>query len=380
MPVPNLIRDRRGVTLVTSLLLVLLLTVAIIAGFTRVSADRRSTMDASGAVDAYAIAQNGVDRFITVTPAEPTVFPVTATYAVPGGTATVRLERIRADDGTNPSLYLITSTGVSTGNRYDPRAPRSERTVTQMMQWSEATITGAAALTTLNGIEQAGQPATYDGENGCYPGDPTKWAPGLRMLDSADFSKTNGSKKDPEIKGTLPGQIAEMGTLEQALQALGFDWSTVVGATAGMPNVHHVPANQFGSKDFGGYPFPDKAQLPWPIVVIDNENAATYAANKAGHGILIVTGDFETSGNAFGWEGLVLVGGRLIVNGNSTWTGAVYAGLNNDDPLNPSVVTDNSILGTKTFKFNSCSIANAMSAFGGWTLLGNTRLDNVPNY
>lgn len=373
----SFIQDRRGVTLVTSLLLILLLTVTIIAGFTRVSADRRTALDAGGAVDAYAIAQNGIDRYLTVTTTEPTVFPATVTYNVPGGTASVRVERVRAETATLPSMYLLTSTGASQAKRYSARAARSERTVAQAVQWSKASLVGAAALTTLNGINQAGQPATYDGINGC-PGFPD--APGLQMLNAADFTKSNGSKQDPEIYGTNGSNITEMGTLQQALDGLGFKWGDVVSAVGTMPNVVTVPPAQFGSKDFGGYNFPDQSVKPWPIVMIDNKNAATYAANKAGHGILIVTGDFETSGNAFGWDGLVLVGGRLIVNGNSTWTGSVYAGLNNDDPLNPSVVTDNSILGTKTFKFNSCAIANALTAFGGWAKLANTRLDNVPNY
>jgi hypothetical protein len=381
-----LYNDRRGVTLVTSLLLVLLISVAVIAGFMRTSADRRATLDASGAVDAYAAAQNGIDRFITQTPSQPTVFPTTASYTVPGGTANVRIERVRQETSVLPAMYLLTSTGTSTGNRYDPRTARAARTVGQLLQWSKATLVGAAALTTLNGIEQAGNPATYDGRNGCFPADPTKWAPGLQMLDADDFTKSGSSKKDPEIFGTQTGAITEMGTLEQALDALGFDWNTVVSSVGGMPNVYSVPQAQFGSKDFGGYNFPDTSVTPWPIILIDNKNypsaasPGSYAANKPGHGILIVTGDFETSGNAFGWDGLVLVGGRLIVNGNSTWTGSVYAGLNNNDPLNPSVVTDNSILGTKTFKFNSCTISKALSGFSGWMKLPNTRVDNIPNY
>lgn len=385
MTAMHLHSDRRGVTLITSLLLILLLTVAILAGYSRVSADRRTTMDGAGALDAYAVAQNGVDRFINETPAQPVAFPDSSTYAVPGGSATVRIERVRESAPGMSALYLLTSTGSSTGNRYDARAARAERTVAQLIQWSQAEIKGAAALTTLNGIEQAGNPATYDGRNGCYPGDPSKWAPGLQMLDENDFTKT-GSAKDPEIYGTDPGQITELGTLQQALDALGFEWSTVVSSVSSMGNVTTVPMAQFGSKDFGGFAFPDTTVTPWPIILIDNKdypnstNPVSYAANKPGHGILIVTGDFETSGNAFEWDGLVLVGGKMKVNGNSTWTGSVYAGLNNDDPLNPSVVTDNSILGTKTFKFNSCTLAKALTAFSGWSKLTNARQDNIPNY
>jgi len=379
--------DRRGVTLVTSLLLVMLVTIGVLAAFARGSADRRSTMDAGVATDAYAIAQNGVDRFITVTPAQPAAasLPLTATYAVPGGNATVRMERVRAEAGAVPALYLLTSTGRSTADRYDPRAARAERTVAQLIQWSKAELAGGAALTTLNGIDQQGQPATYDGRNACSPSDQSTWVPGLQMLDATDFEKPKNGK-DPEIFGSNGSNIVDMGTLEQALQMLGFSWETVINSLANVPNIHYATASNNVNSNYSGpsgsFTFPNKNVQPWPIIVVDNKTSPhTFTTNQAGHGILIVTGDMATSGNAFGWEGLVLVGGKMTVNGNSTWEGSVFAGLNNNDPNNPSVVMpDNLINGNKTFLYNSCSVSNALSAFAGWTMLPNTRVDNIPNY
>lgn len=379
--------DRRGVTLVTSLLLVMLLTIGILAAFARGSADRRSTMDAGVATDAYTVAQNGVDRFFAANPTQPAAasLPLTTTLAVAGGNARVRMERVRAEAGALPAIYLLTSTGVSTGGRYDPRAARAERTVAQLVQWSKAELAGGAALTTLNGIDQQGQPATYDGRNACSPTDTSSWVPGLQMLDADDFEKPKNGKV-PEVYGSNGSTIVDMGTLEQALQSLGFSWNTIINSLANVPNIHYATASNNVNSNYsgpsGGFNFPDKSVQPWPIIVVDNATSAhSFKSNQAGHGILIVTGDFETSGNAFGWEGLVLVGGKMTVNGNSTWEGSVFAGLNNDDPLNPSVVMpDNLINGNKTFLYNSCSVSSALTAFAGWTLLPNTRVDNIPNY
>lgn len=372
-------RDRRGVTLVTSLLLVMLLTISIIAAFTRITADRRTTLDSAGTLDAYTVAQNGVDRYLTVRTAEPTTFPDSATFAVAGGNAAVVLRRIRQKTNVLPAMYLVTSTGWTTGNRYDPRAPRATRTVAQIVQWTVAQLNGAAALTSLNGIDQQGQPATYDGRNGCSATDASTWRPGLQMLDAADFEKS-GNQNPPEIYGSAGNTIVDMGNLQQTLAALGFNWNTVLGSINTLANVTHVPPTN-STDNFNGFNFPNKNVQPWPVIVVDNASAGTYTTNKAGHGILIVTGDFATSGNAFGWEGLVLVGGKMTVNGNSTWTGSVFAGLNNNDPNNPSVVMpDNLINGNKTFLYNSCSIANALQGFAGWSRLGNARADNIPSY
>jgi hypothetical protein len=376
---PPLYRDRRGVTLVTSLLLVMLLTISIIAAFTRITSDRRTTLDGAGTLDAYAIAQNGVDRYLTVRTTEPTVFPDSSLYTVPGGQAAVSLRRIRAKTNTLPAMYLVTSTGWSTTSRYDARAARATRTVAQVVQWSEAKLAGGAALTTLNGIDQQGQPATYDGRNACAPADQTTWVPGLQMLDAADFEK-QGNQNPPQIYGSNGNNIVDMGNLEQALASLGFNWNTVLNSIDNVGNVTHVPPTA-NTDDFNGFNFPNQNVKPWPVIVVDNLGQSPYKTNQAGHGILIVTGDFETSGNAFGWEGLVLVGGKLTVNGNSTWEGSVFAGLNNNDPNNPSVIMpDNLINGQKTFLYNSCSVADALSGFAGWSKLGNARADNIPNY
>ena len=381
MRTPSLVQDRRGVTLATSLLLILLLTVAVVAAFVRTSGDRRTTLDQVAAVDAYAVAQNGVDRFLTVRTTEPTTFPDSVNLTVPGGTAAVVLRQLRAKDVNTPGLYSGTSTGWTTGNRYDARAARAYRTVTQLVEWSEATLNGNAALTSLNGIDQQGQPATYDGRDVCdgVQQPSSNWVPGLQMVDASDFEKKSNAAP-PEIYGSAGNTIVDMGTLADALDQIGFIWDNVTAMVGALPNVVNVPPTN-NTDDFNDFVFPPKNQQPWPILMVDNAGGSTYTANAPGHGILVVTGDFATSGNAFTWEGLVLVGGKMTVNGNSTWTGSVFAGLNNDDPNNPDVVfPDNLINGNKTFQYSACSVTRALTAFAGWSKIPNARADNVPSY
>ncbi|HET9134870.1 MAG TPA: hypothetical protein VFN90_11230 [Gemmatimonadales bacterium] len=373
--------DRRGVTLATSLLLILLLTVAVVAAFVRTSGDRRTTLDQVAAVDAYAVAQNGVDRYLTVRTTEPTSFPDSSNVNVPGGTAAVRIRRLRAKTGNVPSLYAVTSTGWTTGNRYDARAARAYRSVTQLVEWSEATLNGTAALTSLNGIDQQGQPATYDGRDTCdgVQQASSNWVPGLQMVDASDFEKS-GNQNPPQIYGSAGNTIVDMGTLADALDQLGFVWDNVTSMVGSLPNVVRVPPTN-NTDDFNDFAFPPKTQQPWPILLVDNAGGPAYTSNAPGHGILVVTGDFATSGNAFTWDGLVLVGGKMTVNGNSTWTGSVFAGLNNDDPNNPDVVfPDNLINGNKTFQYSKCAVTRALTAFAGWTKIPNARADNVPSY
>jgi hypothetical protein len=381
MPAHSLHTDRRGVTLATSLLLILLLTVAVVAAFVRTSGDRRATLDQVATVDAYAVAQNGVDRFLTIRTSEPTTFPDSVNVNVPGGTAAVVLRRLREKAVNTPGLYTITSTGWTTGNRYDARAARAYRTVTQLIEWSEATLNGNAALTSLNGIDQQGQPATYDGRDRCdgVQQSSSSWVPGLQMVDASDFEKS-GNQNPPQIYGSAGNTIVDMGTLADALDQIGFVWDNVTAMVNTLPNVVRVPPVS-NTDDFNDFAFPAKNVQPWPILYVDNAGGSAYTTNAAGHGILIVTGDFATSGNAFEWEGLVLVGGKMTVNGNSTWTGSVFAGLNNDDPNNPDVVfPDNLINGQKTFQYSACSVTRALTAFAGWSKLPNARADNVPSY
>lgn len=381
MPHSSTHDDRRGVTLATSLLLVLLLTVAIVAAFARTSSDRRTTLDQVATVDAYAVAQNGIEHFLTIRKSEPISSPDSLTVSVPGGTAAVAVRRLRPQTDQEPALYAVTSTGWTTGSRYDPRSARAYRTVTQLVHWVEATLTANSAFISLNGIDQTGQPATYDGRNRCNGTllAESEWGDGLTMLDPADFSKS-GNQSPPIINGASGNTITGMGTLSEALTQLGFVWSHLKATIGTLPGVVHIPP-KVSADNFNGYVFPGPNAETWPIVFIDNAGGPTYTANAPGRGMLVVTGDFGTAGNSFAWDGLVLVGGRMIMSGNSTWTGSVFSGLNNDDPANPDVIVpDNQALGTKVFQYSSCTVTKALKGIGGWARIPNARADNVARY
>ncbi|MFZ9690386.1 MAG: hypothetical protein ACO3DS_11180, partial [Phycisphaerales bacterium] len=166
--------------------------------------------------------------------------------------------------------------------------------MTQLVEWSETMLLGGAALTSLNGISQQGQPATYDGRDTCdgVQQPSSNWVPGLQMVDSDAFNEA-GNQSPPEIYGAVGDSIVDMGTLADALAQLGFVWDNVTAMVRALPSVIDIPPTA-NTDDFNDYVFPPKSQQPWPILLIDNAGGPTYTANSPGHGVLVVTGDFAT--------------------------------------------------------------------------------------
>ena len=69
-------RDRRGVSLPLVILMMALLALAVTAGFGRVSEERRIVGDQQAQLDALAVAQSGLERYVAVMDTQPV--PTTA--------------------------------------------------------------------------------------------------------------------------------------------------------------------------------------------------------------------------------------------------------------------------------------------------------------
>ena len=98
--------------------------------------------------------------------------------------------------------------------------------------------------------------------------------------------------------------------------------------------------------------------------------------------MLIIDGDLIINGSNQ-WDGVILVGGVLTSNGNNVSEGATLSGLNylvGAHP-GPSTATDNAQAnGTKSYVFNSCSVAKATSSMARYTMMPNTWMDNLAGY
>ena len=81
----------RGASLVLVLLLLIVLSITAAAGFARIGAERRTNSAQRAQTAAFALAQGGVEQYLASTTTLPTTFPVTTSYALAGGTASVTL-------------------------------------------------------------------------------------------------------------------------------------------------------------------------------------------------------------------------------------------------------------------------------------------------
>ena len=85
-----------------------------------------------------------------------------------------------------------------------------------------------------------------------------------------------------------------------------------------------------------------------------------------------------TIGGSMQWNGIILVGGTLTLNGNITINGALVTGLN--VLLGQSVPASDIGNGTKTVRYDSCNVENAMTRFNGLAPLRNSSADNWSSY
>jgi len=113
----------------------------------------------------------------------------------------------------------------------------------------------------------------------------------------------------------------------------------------------------------------------WPVIYVDQ--ATSWNLPGSGRGMLIVRNDMAIGGS-IQWDGIILVGGALISNGNNTVNGALVTGLN--VLLGQAVPPSNIGNGTKTYRYDSCNVENAMQKFNGLAPLRNAGADNWASY
>ena len=370
---------RRGSTLIVMMLLICLMLLATTGAFLRTSAERRNALDAASQVDAFTLALDGIDKYIAAVTAVPASLPDSQTFTVTGGRVVVTLRALRLS-ASDTTLILISRGENSSTNRYSSDAAIATRTVTQLVKWSGGSIELPAGFTSLTGFSLNGNSATISGVDACgvQPSIPGVAVPYISASDSApDYSGHSGP-----IQGNPNGAAVGIGTPGingTAKDSVNIDWAGIVARSALTPTYYDkTSAPTSGS-------FPTSAQINgthWPITVVNGD----LTLPTAGQGILIVTGNLTTSGNSAGnntegdtWDGIVLVGGTFTANGNDQFLGSIMTGLN--VLLGTNCRSRESVgNGTKTFQYNSCDVAKALSPFGSWTRLGNARTDNFPVY
>lgn len=374
--------DRRGAVLLTVILLVLLLLVAIAGAFTRTSAERRTAMDATAQVDAFAIAKSGIDLYINNVTTMPATLPDSQTYTMTGGRAVVTLRRIYANASGDTLLVLI-ARGENTTNRYAANANRAIRTVAQMVKRSSGTLNVKAGFVSLTGFTKNGNSGSISGEDHCSATpDTTIYGIAVPATNTSPYNTADYSGHTNPIDGNpdnTPFNLGQPGRGNAAVNSIDMDWQGIVQRTSLTPDYYYkttapTSGSWPGATALGGANFP----------VTFVEGNLTLPGD--GQGILIVTGNITISGSDT-WNGILLVGGNLTSNGNNKVYGATYTGLNLKLPVGmingtslPEPTAQSLGNGNKTYQYDSCNIKKSLSRFGGWTRLGNAYTDTWPVY
>jgi type II secretory pathway pseudopilin PulG len=352
--------ERRGATLPLSILVIAILSLSMLVAASRLSSERQITSDHEAVMDAFAVAQAGMEEYFRALTALPpgTLPPIshdTTITTLPGGTAQVSFRRLRDSTSTTPAVYVATSRGTNTSaRRFNFRVPSAERTVAQYALWQPANLDLNAAFTSLSGVDKNGNSGALDGNDGCAA---APAIPGVAVPNGTYTGQTDPINGNPDNAPILLGTPGTSGTGKDAVEV---DWAGISAGTAIPPN-YTIP----------GSGWPTAAQMAnWPVILV-NGDLSLGGGETNGKGILIVTGNL-TMGGSWNHNGIVLVGGVLTSNGNNTIEGAVITALNIKLGIN---VPQNAIAnGNKTFQYNSCSIASALKPIGsvqrvrnGWT-------------
>lgn len=367
-PEPN----RGGFALPVMLMVVIALTVTLGAGFMLSSAEHSAGADHDAQLQAYTVAQEGLETYLTTVTTLPTTFPDQRTFNTGDGQADVTMRLVK-DGATNADkVFLITSAGKATapGLSLASTTPLGARTVSQFVGWSTGSLTAPAAFTSLATVNtDNGNPGLkFDGNDACGVSPPIG---GLAVPDGG-YDPNGGNNATINISGNpedAPVELGTPGTGGTAKDNIDIDWAGILAGdiAADILVTRSQDLNHLGSSDFDS----------WPVMkVVGNiTNSYNLSLVQNGRGILIVTGDALFSN--FYWKGIVLVGGRAEMSGTqANVEGAVLAGLNVllGTPI-PSATVANGLIHVT---YNSCHIEDALENLGGWRRLQNTWSDNWP--
>ena len=352
--------NRSGFALPMVLMIVVFLTVGVTTAFARSQSELRADRDRESTSDAFAYAQSGLEQFamnrviMGFNGLNPAVWESTR-IAMPGGFSDVVMQRVRDRSPTFPGVYHIRSRGVRAGGA-TALSGRATHTVTQYAIFREGQMQILSAWTSLSGLEKNGTSGTITGVDNCGAM-PT--VAGVAVPD-AEYVQNGGTTAGPT--GNPP--ISYLGNQAAANDSVKIDWDGIVNHDLLWPDVRYP-----------SQPWPDWGGKPnwYPIVRVDGD----IALPSNGQGILIVTGNLVINGT-ISWKGIILVGGTIYADGNNNVLGAVVSGL--DEKLGIDVDESDIGNGTKTYQYDSCEIAKALSGQSAMILLGKTWADNWPSF
>jgi hypothetical protein len=361
------LRNRDGFALPMAILVIGFMTAGVVASFTRVGAEMQTLDNQRGQTAAFAFAEAGLAEFMVSGSIRPGMDTAAITYTYNGGSATVVARRIHQVG--NSSLVLVRSQGMA---RSPVGRPQATRTVAQFGYQQPLQMQVRSAWTSLSGVTKQGNSGWFGGEDeaGTACGD---------GVTRAGMSVPTGGAVGPHINQVVSGDppIEYMGSQQESQEAVDINWASMVnpGAPGISPSVIMCAPGTSGYSaawtPCGSWPTNFSA---FPTVIING----SMTLPTSGQGLLIVTGDLTLNGNQ-NWDGVILVGGRIIDNGQGEIAGSVVTGLNMKlgQNVGQSQVDISVANGQKRYQFNSCAVQNALAgASTGIRPIPNAWVDN----
>jgi type II secretory pathway pseudopilin PulG len=306
-----------------TILVLAMMTVMLTAAFTRVSADRRIADGTEATVTALAIAQAGLQTYLSVQDSEPPNGD-SVRINVMGGYAWVVPHIIQDPTGV-PVLktFVVRSTGYLIAPTAGPD-PLAERTVAQFAVWEPGSIRQLGAVTAFGSDPAVNDHGGVDpfwvfGADDC--GEEVA-VPGVRTYTTSGLSSTNPD--DGPRNNLVTGTRAEIAA------ETGIDWDAIVNDGALQPDYTSLVPNDTTFKTY----FIDAGEVD--------------AENFKGTGLLVITGELDTGNSSshgyFVWDGIVLLGGALDADAmdSTVINGLLITGLNTlTGESAPTTVFDN---------------------------------------
>jgi hypothetical protein len=355
--------ERRGFAIPTALLIIAALTIMVAGGFSLVSAERRSVADQKSQINAFRIAEQGLELFLVKRDSlmaghpgyshVPGNTPDTAVIAMTGGVATVTLTRLRPVKGSQSGLYVARSRGVETVGAF-AGTPQGVRTVAQYVLWEPAPMQVLAGWTALSGLQKNGGSGTLGGIDLC--GDSAAVA-GVVVPVNPGYTGKTVAVGDPPVDSVAPDSVA-------------IDWNGIVNGNSITPTIT-IPGGSWPTAAMIAS-FADTLSTYYPIIRVNGD----FVLPSAGTGMLIVTGSLTLNGSV-GWRGVLLVGNDITSNGNNGIAGATVSGLN---VKLGTYVPGSTANGTKQYNYDSCEVAKSTTTMGALVTLRNTWVDNWVEY
>lgn len=344
---PNLQRES-GIALPVTIFVITLLTITLAASFARVDADRAVAGGTEDAVAALALAESGLQSYMgsqTSRPADGDSVRINLN----GGYADVVAHVVQKPlDPVSPWMYILRSNGHVIVPEQGA-VHLAARTVAQFAIWQTGVMRQFAAFTPANRVrDESTYRITIDGTDQCNDSTP-RWAVRSRLSSRFDNGAYTGAKwldDDDEYVADTTGVI----------------WNTVLSG-AFVPDYKSLVT---GESLF-------KSQVIQGNVTLNN---------VSGTGLLAVIGDLRTTGALVSWQGLILVGGEIEFEADSTeFYGMVISGLQAHSSVggNPP---NGARIGAKPvgIRYNSCHVRQSIAWLTGFAAVRNAWVDNWATY